>query len=132
MKRDKRKTKRHLRAIAGGASTPPVLEFEIDDLTPEGVKRAFVVRFGPRCASWLVFKGDGGRLHAQIRRYGAFALHLAKGEEEPPWFRIAIEYLRTRAKKWSVVVETTGGTRHYLVVWEGGRRRPLPDVLRRN
>lgn len=125
------KKPRHLRAIIGGkqGKGPPVIEIDADDITPEGIRAAFVARFGPECAAWLVW-----RFRKVIRRYGCFPMHLAAGEDEPNWFQLAIAHLRLRPSKWSVVVRTMGGKRVYRVIWLGGKQwgpRALPDSIRR-
>lgn len=107
--------------------SPPVLEVELDDITPEGVRAAFIVRFGPECAAWLV-----NRFRATIRRYGCFPMHIKASEDEPAWFQIAIGYLKQQTRKWSVVVQTQRGEKKYRVMWLGGSRAPkdIPDVIR--
>ncbi len=124
----KGKSKRpsHLRLLQGGKKGPPVIEIDAEDVTPEGIRAAFVARFGPECAAWLV-----RRFRKTIRFYGCFPLHLEAGEEEPGWFQIAIACLRGRTAKWSVAVKTGRGRRDYRVTWLRGRTRELPPAIRR-
>jgi hypothetical protein len=109
----------------------PTIVYDLDesDLTPEGVRDAFVVRFGPQCAAWLINK-----FRRKIHRDGFIQLHLAAGEEEPPWFDIAITFLKKhRAMKWSVVTLKHRDQRSYRLIWQGwqGGPKDLPASLRR-
>ncbi len=127
-----KKKPNHLRAVIGARPSkkgPPVIEIDASDLTPEGIRAAFVQRFGDECAAWLV-----RRFRKTIRRYGCFSMHLEAGEEEPNWLQIALAYLRKRSARWAVAVKTSRGRREYRVVWLGARRAPrdLPESIRRH
>lgn len=98
----------------------PVLDLEFD-----GTREAFVARFGPTCAAWLV-----NRFRRTIARYGAFSLHLARGAELPPWCEIALAFL-SRRKGWSVQQEmdSYGPKAMRWKIYRLARRRPKPYVF---
>lgn len=103
-------------------------EIEID-LT-KGTRESFIHAFGPTCAAWLV-----NRFRRTIARYGAFAIHVNRDDEIPPWCEIAIAFLRRR-KGWTVVSairrvrvgETPPGT-EFKVYRDKARRAPRPLVF---
>jgi hypothetical protein len=100
---------------------PEVLE--LDDVTPEGVRAAYVVRFGPECAAWLC-----NRFRSRLRRHGEASVHIPFDQEEPPWFSIAISYLeKHRSSSWSVRRWGSRGVRRWTIRWLGKRR--IPDSI---
>lgn len=108
-----------------GPNLPEVVE--LDAMTPENVRGAYVVRFGPMCAAWLC-----NRFRRMTKKYGAFAFHLPSGEEEPRWVGIAVQYLRDyRARKWGVMkIQESDGRMRYRVMWRLHRKRVIPELLR--
>ncbi len=103
----------------------PLVEMPGDDFANMDVRAAYVVRFGPRCAGYLVSRQQ---FRKQVRRTGFFSIHLETKEEEPPWLQIAIEYLTKHAKRWDVVTTTQRGVRRWRVRWLGGRQIPASIV----
>ena len=95
---------------------------ELDDATPEGVRAAFIVRFGPRCAGWLI-----RRMRRRLRAIGRLVLSFpTAGEDLPPWFDIAISFLESR-RGWLVERACRRGTRYFVV---HRVPRAIPDVIR--
>jgi hypothetical protein len=81
-------------------------------LDPEAVVR----RDGPRAAAWLV------REHRRkIRRDGEVQFHIDVNMRSPPWFLVAVEFLKRRVG-WTVVVTEQQGRRSYRVAWLGKQR----------
>ena len=106
---------------------PPVIELDLDEMTPEGVRAAFVVRFGPECAAWLV-----NEFRQRFRRVGKLRAHMPAKEELPPWFDIAVSFLRDhRQKKWGVRRWVENGVITFEIEWKGKRWRGLPASIRR-
>lgn len=103
---------------------PPVIEIDVDDVTPAGMRAAMIWRFGPRCAGWLV-----NRFRRQIRVRGFFLVHgKVDPNEAPPWFQIAIGYLeKHRSVRWRVESEVRAGARWYRVT---RRASEIPIVIR--
>lgn len=102
----------------------PLVEMPGEDFTNAGVRAAYVVRFGPRCAAYLVSRAP---YRKRLRNQGYFHLHLPSGEEEPPWLQIAIEYLSKHARRWDVVKTVVRGERRWRI-----RRlewRVLPEAI---
>jgi hypothetical protein len=89
----------------------------LPDREPDPVTMLHVRRDGCRAAAWLVRDR-----RAQFRRAGEVDFELPAGAEAPPWFRVAIEYLKRRPG-WSVVVFRRGGandgarSKTYRVTW---------------
>lgn len=101
---------------------------ELREFSPEAVRDAFVLRFGARCAGWLAWK-----FHRQLRKIGRFVVDFGQGQEEPPWFQIAVEFMRRRPSKWDVEVTRMHGKKFFQVRWIGTcawRPRPIPTSLR--
>lgn len=95
---------------------------ELESFDSESVRKAYVVRFGPQCAAWLV-----NRFRRQLKKRGAFFLRAKVGEELEPWLRIARDFLRDhRSNKW-VVEESSSGSTRYIAVRRRGR--PIPMAL---
>lgn len=129
----KKRRASHLRLVKGGKSkAPPVLEFELDDMTSAGVRKAFVVRFGPQCSAYFVRALDKDRKAKKRPFDGSFFFHLEALAEKPPWFEIAIAFLRGyRARRWLVHEWVERGIRRYRIEWVSSRRE-LPPAIRRN
>lgn len=107
---------------------PPVLEIDLDEMTPEGVRAAFVVRFGPECAAWLV-----NEFRARFRRVGKLRAHMPAKEDLPPWFDLAVSFLRDhRSRNWEVRRWVDGGVLTFEIAWKGKKRRELPSSIRRS
>jgi hypothetical protein len=90
------------------------------ELTPEKVMETWVDVYGVGAAAWLVWSQ-----RRRIRRHGACDFKIPRGAEVPPWFRIAVEYLRGRPD-WSVVMagRASAPERTYRVRWHAwGRQR---------
>jgi hypothetical protein len=66
---------------------------------------------GHRAAAWLVRKH-----RRQLHRSGEMVFTIEFGQATPPWFRIAVEYLKRR-EGWSAVITAQAGQRTYRVVW---------------
>lgn len=106
---------------------PPVIEVDLEDVTPEGIRAAFVYRFGTKCAAWLV-----NHFRTRFRKVGIVRTHMPANEELPPWFDIAVTYLRDhRAQKWAVRKWVDGGVLTFEIEWKLRRQRELPISLRR-
>ncbi len=108
-------------------SEPPTIE--LDDLSPEAVRNAFIVRFGPQCAAWLVRELDRRRKRARRRYDGIFTMHLSTKEEEPGWFQIAIGFLKRR-RGWNVMTHVHRGTKRYTIKFGDWAPKKIPAALR--
>jgi hypothetical protein len=92
---------------------------EIPDFDTAGVRELYIAEFGPKCAGWLV-----RRFKKRIRVTGDFFVHLPVAEEIPPWFDIAISFLRRR-DRWRVSAWTTRGVRR----WHVSRNKRIPQSI---
>lgn len=107
------------------------VEVELDEFTPAAIREAYVVRFGPTCAAWLVRDLDRRRKRSRKPFEDVFDMHLPAGVEEPAWFQVALECLRRR-KRWVVVVQTCRGEKRYRLRFVSGiRKKELPTSIRR-
>jgi hypothetical protein len=94
-------------------------------LDPEEV----IKRDGPKASAWLV-----ARYRRKLRREGEAQFHIDVNARTPPWFMVAVEFLKRRVG-WQVVVLEQAGRRTYRVVWLGkvrfGRQKEV-RLWRRN
>lgn len=127
----KRKIPSHLRLVKGGEDRSPVFEGEVKDFDSAAVRRAFIVRFGPSCAGWLIRDLDRRRKKRRQRFDGRFVMHLVLREPEPPWFQIAVGFLKLRRRKWKVETLVEHSVRRYWFYWVGGKPPRIPLAIRR-
>lgn len=106
----------------------------VEGLPTEGLARELMLdRFGPQCASWLVWE------HRRwLHRAGQFVVVVPDVDrggapyQPKPWFGLAVGCLRAR-EGWSVDVLRHRGERRYRVRWHGWGRwsRRLPSSIAR-